>query len=391
MIGNLRIRMYDVGFGDCFLLSYDGPSRKHRLLLDCGMHLAGPGPRPITAVVDQIIEDARDPDGQPRLDVVVASHRHFDHIAGFASRRWGEVKVGEVWLPWTQNLADPLARRIHDRQAKAAAALGAFLALRPDPAAAVLLANSLSNDEAETTLLSGFQGPALRRFLPTGTEPETFTTAVLPGASINVLGPSRDEKVIRDMDPPPVQSYLRLLGSTDVGDEALSPFPGTGVADPSVEADPRIERLHKALRRQGFELAVALEDAVNGTSLVLAIQLGQAMLLLTGDAQWGTWQAAMGVPQWRDIISRTTFLKVGHHGSHNASPKDLVDGLLPGGIPAMVSVTPVSRWPEIPRKPLLEAFTAKHIAWVRSDKASSAKAPFEVAPDGSYIELALPS
>ena len=36
--GNIRVRMYRVGMGDCFLVSIgSGMSRKH-ILIDCGVH-----------------------------------------------------------------------------------------------------------------------------------------------------------------------------------------------------------------------------------------------------------------------------------------------------------------------------------------------------------------
>ena len=384
--------MYNVGFGDCFLVSYEGTTRTHRILIDCGSHLSGKGPRTIRQVAAQIVEDVKD-DGIPRIDVVVASHRHFDHIAGFDSPVWKDVEVGEVWLPWIEDDKDPAAKHIHDKQVKAALSLRAHLNVIDDPAAKLFVGNmlSLSNNNASKTLLSGFKGTPRRRFLPTGTEPETFESPLLPGTKIHVLGPSRDEAVIRDMDPPPVQSFLQLMGVSGAnGDDGpLDPFPGVGRANSTrADADERITALHESLQRQGVELAIALEDAVNGTSLVLALEIGPALLLFTGDAQWGTWKAAMAVPAWRDVLRRTTFLKVGHHGSHNASPKDLIDGLIPDGIVAMVSVTDVEDWPRIPLEGLLSRMDAKDITWIRSDKPVAGP-PFEVDEAGNFVDLPL--
>jgi hypothetical protein len=72
------------------------------------------------------------------------------------------------------------------------------------------VANSLTNEAAMRTLHRGFRGEALRRFLSADDldviRPETF-----PELTIHVLGPSRDPEVIRDMDPPSGQSYLRFI------------------------------------------------------------------------------------------------------------------------------------------------------------------------------------
>jgi beta-lactamase superfamily II metal-dependent hydrolase len=390
-MADLRVRMYNVGFGDCFVLSYDGPDRTHRLLVDCGMHISGKGPRPILEVARSVIADVADPDGITRFDVVVATHRHYDHIAGFDSPMWADVEVGEVWLPWIENRKDPDARRIHDKQVKAALGLQALLAVRRDVAAELLVMNAISNDGAATTLLDGFKGHPLRRYLPTSTDPESFATDVLPMVTVHVLGPSRDAAVIRDMDPPPIQSYLRLLGVApdEAEDEALKPFPGKGVPVATAGRDKPTRKLHELLRRSGIELAIALDDAVNGTSLVLVLEIGKAVVVLAGDAQWGTWHAALSNPAWVELLGRATFLKVGHHGSHNASPRDLIDGPIPDGIPAMVSVTHVDRWPRIPRTGLLDALTRKQIHWIRSDTATSDDV-FTVAADRSTVDLAIP-
>jgi beta-lactamase superfamily II metal-dependent hydrolase len=400
----VTIRMYNVGFGDCFLVTYPGPIRTHRILIDCGMHLSGQGPFKLKAVVAGIVADITDPDGVPRLDAVVASHRHFDHIAGFDDKAWAAVAVAEVWLPWTEDPTDLEAKRIHDKQAKAAAALRAHLAARAGVAngdeakenriAAMLLDNTFaSNSGASKTLMTGFRNLSRKRFLPTTTDPESFTSTFLPETTVHVLGPSRDQAVIQDMDPPKVQSFLELAGETepsdtdDDGQPRLRPFKGLPVPkDPVTEK--RIKAVHLSLRRSAVEFAVALEDAVNGTSLVLAIEIGSLVLLFTGDAQWGTWRSAMDVPEWGGLLKRATFLKVGHHGSHNASPVTLINDFIPDGIPAMISVSPVADWPEIPRQPLLDELTAKGIKWIRSD-LHPAGAPFDVDPSGRFVDLVL--
>ena len=78
-------------------------------------------------------------------------------------------------------------------------------------------------------------------------------------------------------------------------------------------------------------LALAMNNATNNASLVLAFELskGGKVLLFVGDAQAGNWRS------WSDdtfddggtkvtaeeLLSRTVLYKVGHHGSHNATFK----------------------------------------------------------------------
>lgn len=375
----LTVRMYNVGFGDCFLITYVVDDLPRRILIDCGTHLSGAGPRPIGEVVRRIAADVDDGNG-PSIDVIVASHRHFDHIAGFDSPAWAAVSVKEVWLPWTEDPDDPAARRIRDAQTKLAVGLAGWSAAHGESATpvAMLALNALSNADAMSTLQHGFSGRPRRRYLPTKTS-STLETSVLPELRVHVLGPSRVEAVIRDLEPPHDQSYLRQLGVATTGDDdaPLRPFPTQGEAAAPLEKDESIKDLHDALRVDVFDLAASLEDAVNGTSLVLAFELGSAVLLFTGDAQWGTWKAALDVTEWQELLRRATFLKIGHHGSHNATPKRLVEEYLPDGFAAMVSVTPVSRWPFIPKKELVERLKLKGARIARSDKRRDTPAGFK--------------
>ena len=78
-------------------------------------------------------------------------------------------------------------------------------------------------------------------------------------------------------------------------------------------------------------LALAMNNATNNTSLVLAFELskGGKVLLLAGDAQAGNWRSwsegsfddAKRKVTVDDLLSRTVLYKVGHHGSHNATLK----------------------------------------------------------------------
>jgi beta-lactamase superfamily II metal-dependent hydrolase len=378
-----RIRMYNVGFGDCFLLSWPGPDRTVKVLIDCGSHRQGAGPHKIEKVVERIVEDVRESDGTPRIDVVVGTHRHQDHVSGFDSPLWDDVAVTEVWMPWTEHPTDPEARRIRETQSRAAKRLHAEASIASAlPAEEELLresllalsANSLTNAQAMETLHHGFKGRPKRRFLPTETRRrKSFETACLPGALVHVLGPSRDPDVIRDMNPPAGQSYLRMTEEREShGEGPWSPFrPLWKVTREEMERDhahlmPERPNYLRTIHNLGemdseirLDLAVQLEKGVNGTSLVLVFEIGRACLLFPGDAQWGTWRVALEDPDWRNLLARTSFCKVGHHGSHNATPKELLDGALGESFAAMISTRSMSNWPDIPRTPLLERLAEK--------------------------------
>src|SRR4051812_32283541 len=104
-MSDIRIRMYQVGFGDCFVLFLPtaGGGTK-TMLLDCGS--LGGGGIPMKKVVERVIADVRQAGGangpKTHIDVIVATHRHKDHIGEFDQDAWKDVTATEVWMPWTE-------------------------------------------------------------------------------------------------------------------------------------------------------------------------------------------------------------------------------------------------------------------------------------------------
>jgi beta-lactamase superfamily II metal-dependent hydrolase len=407
--GNARtihIRMYNCGFGDCFLIR--APTRsgaEKTILIDCGSFKKQA--KSISEIVGQVIADLPVRDGKPRVDLLIATHRHKDHIAGFADPRWSEVEVGEVWMPWTES-EEPEAISLRSAQTRLALAL-AGLEGQPTPGlerSEVLELNAGVNVRAMETLQRGFAGHAKRRYLP---EKDATTRVVacasLPEVMIHVLGPSRDPDTIFDMNPPSTESFLALLGmshSVEIRQwEIPEPFGIDWVDDrktsslfdekPSLDKETRerLERIHDGLETK---LAIALDNALNNTSLMLMLVIGKAHLLFPGDAQWGTWRELMDNDAACELLRNTTFYKVGHHGSHNATPASFVEKYLGtdgGDTWAMVPVTPYGKWPEIPRKPLLDKIKERTKYFVRSDQRGTA--PGFTRRGDWYVEAAIPA
>ena len=397
--------MYNVGFGDAFLVLLPSDGTQRRILFDCGSVEAAENV-PMANIVDRIIKDVTDDDGVPRIDVVVATHRHKDHVSGFGNAKWNSVEVKEVWMPWTEDPTDAEAREIRDIQSSLALALNTSLSKPAIGLSAqeqnarqrslAIVANSLmlTNEKEMKTLHSGFSGEAERRFLPSKVHDiRLLKTDVLPGVKIHVMGPSRDREIIRDMDPPKGKSFLRMRGSMDAQTN-LPPVPfaaefrqegysGTGTF---VESDRA--GIQRAGSLTDLAVAVALDKAVNGTSLMLMLEVAGTFLLFPGDAQWGTWNAAMQDPEWKQMLSNVSFYKIGHHGSHNATPTDFVDQMMPDGIQAMASTLTRNVWPDIPRIPLLDRLVAKKVNVARSDKPDKIGKTFVL--DQGVIETRIP-
>src|SRR5687767_4015868 len=118
------VRMYNVGFGDCFLLMLP---EKQTVLVDAGFHSQGKGEFGGNELVDQILNDVTEFKGEPRIDVVIATHRHQDHVYAFNSDKWSEFEVGEVWLPWLEDRANTEATRLWKKQHRFAMNLAAAM------------------------------------------------------------------------------------------------------------------------------------------------------------------------------------------------------------------------------------------------------------------------
>src|SRR6185295_6283346 len=100
----VKIRLYGQGLGDCFLLAFPYQDRKARpfyLVIDCGVAMSTPDRVMRT---QKIVEDLNTATGG-RIDVLVITHQHFDHISSFQDARpeWRKIQVDALYLPWTES------------------------------------------------------------------------------------------------------------------------------------------------------------------------------------------------------------------------------------------------------------------------------------------------
>ena len=155
-----------------------------------------------------------------------------------------------------------------------------------------------------------------------------------------------------------------------------------------------VERIESLGRSADAVFAAEKVDRmINSTSLVLVMDIGKARLLLPGDAEWGTWRRILATDEARSLLRGATFFKVGHHGSHNATSKTLVEQVLPKKIPAMISTQqgPGRYRNNIPLAELLDALKVRNINYARSDDAAGKlPAPFHRGNGAKWIDVNLP-
>jgi hypothetical protein len=127
-VKGLRVRMFRVGFGDFFLLTVPtGKGAKH-ILIDCGVHA-----KDLKSIRDAVGQMAEDCDST--LALVIMTHRHADHISGFAtcSDVFSQFTVERVWMPWFENPANKAAVAFQASLTALASRLSMRLAARSDP------------------------------------------------------------------------------------------------------------------------------------------------------------------------------------------------------------------------------------------------------------------
>jgi hypothetical protein len=454
----VKVRMYRTGLGDCFLLAFPNPADPRGvfyLLVDCGVYFRTPTPDNVPRIQAIVKHIAAATGGV--LDLLVITHEHWDHVSAFHSSQAQsifdkQIELRKLWMAWTENLDNPLAKDLHEGRKAARAALvnalskmdelkGQGLAATTDACALVgnlldffgglvegpkeatavdglgvagdapLGAKKSVQTEEAMLWIKGTYGKGKAQFLQPGDGPLPLDG--VPDARVYVLGPPEDSELIKHYNPsasgaevyPKAMaaaieaSFFAAFGvvpknadalpdSDDVKEARWMSLPFDEVHQiPSKDAaavNPFFDQYLKGetWRRidgdwmeAASQFALQLDSATNNTSLAFALEIGPPgngkVLLFPGDAQVGNWLSWFGKVQigkrelgkemvWssdgnagnggtgvkitaEDLLRRTVFYKVGHHGSHNATLREKGLGLMGrfGGTSDLVAFLPV--------------------------------------------------
>ena len=360
---SVTICTYNVGFGDCFLLSFKyGPKSERHVLIDFGS-TGVPAGVPKTRMMD-IAQDIKERTGG-KLQAVVATHRHKDHISGFETKKGGKgtgdvirsLKPSLVVQPWTEDpdlstkatgpkskkkILNQKLKKMGEKTPKHIMALSRMqgiaqlmLSARNLPKAvksevSFLGETNLANKSAVTNLMNMAKNTYVFCGSKSGLE------KVLPGVKVHVLGPptvAQTDTIKKQRSSDPDQ-FWQFQAKAISADEAVSGgkqvlFPRyVESQDARFPIRARWLIYHSRMTRgeQLLSIVRMLDQQMNNTSVILIFQVGKRCLLFPGDAQIENWQFALDQKKYSSLLSRVNLYKVGHHGSRNATPMDLWKG-----------------------------------------------------------------
>jgi len=405
---SVSISMYNVGFGDCFLLTFAYPDEKKRqILIDCGT-TSGKKPH-MEQVVDRLIADC---DG--RADAVVVTHRHADHLSAFGLKGVGNklesLSPTVVVQPWTEHPGAKSSARsapsdfamafshetvnAAEQFALRMCAKGSLAPFNLSPRDAGVLKKIAALNIKNKAAIGRLENMGTRHAYVhaggrSGLEP------LLPGVEVIVLGPLTLEQTsaIKTQTKWNDEEFWKFSVDAAKARAALmaasaaeSPLFPRAEVQPLRSAPSCIKWVVKkanAVQVENIKRIVRdLDGAMNNTSVVLMFRIGKKALLFPGDAQLENWQYALQDKKLTKLLADTIVYKVGHHGSTNATPKSLWGLFRHRGKGQKGLVTLMSTLTEhhsgVPRKSLVAALAKESVLYSTEKLGKELCKPFTI-------------
>lgn len=329
MSDSIRVRMYNVRFGDAILVSIPDEDEKgealtRHILIDVGNVLGGRGGS--DDVFSDVLSDIAREVGERGVDLYVMTHEHLDHVQGliFGSRLDPPITfpIHNVWLT-ASSAPDyrerfPNSKRALDDADAVFAAIERHMAASsdPDPRFAIFMANN--NPRATGDCVAYLREKLVddpSRVHYVDREFDSGGTHSFRVAKLEILAPEPDTSIYYGRFRP--MAFGSASGLNIAARAAVTPPAGV---------DTRAFYDLVNSRESGvFRNVLAIDKAKNNTSVVFMLEWRGRRLLFAGDAEIRSWRT---IPP--EKLQPVDFLKVGHHGSHNGTPDpEILERILP--------------------------------------------------------------
>jgi hypothetical protein len=339
MAENLRIRIYNVLFGDAILLTIpevdkDGLEINVNVLIDVGNALAGEAGR--DEVLKPVLENIRDElDGRP-IDLYIMTHEHMDHVQGLlhGAKKLGiEFKAKNVWM--TASSEGPAYyNRFPKAKQKRLAALAAyenvaaFLAKSAAPVPLSIQALlDINNPRATKDCVKHISERGLAGAKPLYVHRTTDIAGRHPfnRTKVRLLAPEEDTSIYYGTLPPrTLGAALKGVVPVSLNGKAITPPAGISAGHFFDLVEFRSSGMAANLR--------TIDKAANNSSVAIELEWNGWWLLFPGDAEEKSWE----LMDRNNLLRPVHFLKISHHGSGNGSPRHQIDKVLPEDAPADV-------------------------------------------------------
>jgi beta-lactamase superfamily II metal-dependent hydrolase len=333
------IRIYKVGCGDCIFIRVPDNDRLVHILIDCGNYFGQKTAELKKAVsnVEELLNDENVVPEEQRghLDLLVATHQHWDHIKGFESslKAFKRIKIDRIWLSIGMKADHPQGLQLHALQDQVEATLKRVesdpdFALSPD-LISLLNMMSLSTkkaSEALTSLIPEHHGikptfvyRGFEKELPQQEAKEAKLHFKNPKTKLSVLAPEKD------IDDSYVGTAFNFSDDARIGEQYFFELvpENMHVEAPTNISPLEFHQLKTHLKSNSLLAALQSNHIVNNTSIVLLLEWEGRRLVFPGDAEQESWSLMW--KKTKALKKPVDFIKVSHHGSCTGTPFDLKD------------------------------------------------------------------
>jgi hypothetical protein len=352
-IDNIKVRMYRIGTGDCFLLQFrEGASVKFNLMIDCGC--INGGREDFVEKLENVVTETGGV-----IDLLIVTHEHADHINGFQKVSDifdKKIQVKKVWFAWTE-ADEPFANSFRREHVKTKIAINKAAVklnqLRKDKAfekmydddfrrTQILAANeyfidslsslndlNLSSESSLDTIKTMEDILKENKVIKKTTKVDFFEPGDViedlegaEGVRFLILGPPKNNASIkreeikgegyekRQEKSTVEMSFQNLLLKEEENqlENDLNPFDRQYELRDPHEIEDNYSSTENDWRKIDSDwlfsaggLALRHQSSINNTSFVVAIQFvdSEKLLLFPGDAEHGSWLS------WHDNINWT--------------------------------------------------------------------------------------